>query len=284
MENAQIAKSSSKAAPMKGKEPSDQTLKKALSISLQTYISAITSAAMSSKYALNLELSVGLAVFSESGATNLRTKRILSDIYKDAGYKCENATDPDYKTVQRRINVAADLFNFLGADTIESWIGNNAEMAIINSIVEGLKQYDLKSINGVLALVGKPVTTKPAVSDAVKSAPKAEGQESPKKEDNSAGTQMAQAMEQALSNAKPIVSEDSITISKKEAASYHRWKKLVDKKGTKHISFKNVEMYVPLKATKDEILGAAMELLRYSESLISDEKESSKENQPAVVH
>lgn len=133
-----------------------------LAVSMQTYVNAITSAAGFSRSALNLELAVGLSVFANAGKADIDTKKVLYQVYAEAGYKCLSINDEDYKTVNRRINTAAELFKYIGGkEAIDEMTVATSEMQSINVIAQHLQsEFDFKGINSVLAAVGKPVILK----------------------------------------------------------------------------------------------------------------------------
>ena len=80
-----------------------------LSVSRATLISAITSAGMSRRYALQMELSSGLALFLSMGGVSADSKRALMDIYTESGYDCATYFGIDYKTCHRRAMASASL-------------------------------------------------------------------------------------------------------------------------------------------------------------------------------
>jgi hypothetical protein len=110
------------------------------------------------KQALHLEIAIALATFAQSEAgPSLEAKRAVMSVYADAGFDV-NPNGDDYKTVNRRINAAAALFNHMGMEAVtEAMSGKKDEKAI-----EALKtflttEFSFKGINSVLAAAGKPV-------------------------------------------------------------------------------------------------------------------------------
>lgn len=105
-----------------------------------------------------LEIGVSLAVFASSTTgTDLATKRVVMDIYSQAGF--DVGTDgTDYKTVRRRISTSAKLFNKLGADVVNAAMGGLRDMKAIKSLCHHMGEtYKFDTINAVLEFVGEPV-------------------------------------------------------------------------------------------------------------------------------
>jgi hypothetical protein len=109
--------------------------------------------------ALHLEIAVALANFAADGSfkPNLATKKHIMRQYGDAGF--EIATDgEDYKTINRRINAAADLYETIGRPAVYEAMGGKNDMEAIASLVDFLiKEYNFKGINSVLRAAGKEV-------------------------------------------------------------------------------------------------------------------------------
>jgi hypothetical protein len=116
-------------------------------LTLDTCTSALTAAAINHKAAIQLELAVGLAVFHLYKGTNKDARKMLAQAYSLAGWQCQKFADPDYKTVNRRINATASLYEKV---PVAKWIGRLEEMDIIQAICEGLEPYQLYTIQDVL--------------------------------------------------------------------------------------------------------------------------------------
>lgn len=129
-------------------------------ISLETCVSNINKAMTSRRLALQIELSVGLSVFAMHGSTSKEARDMLNQIYVNAGWRSADPRGLDYKTVNRRINATASLFDKLGAEEINNAIGNNKEQRAINAIAKHLEHYKLLTVNDVFAFAGKPVKVK----------------------------------------------------------------------------------------------------------------------------
>lgn len=129
-------------------------------ISLETYINNLAKSMASRRIALQIELSVGLSIFAIYGDTSNEAKTALAKLYGEAGYRCATPKEMDYKTVNRRINATASLFDKIGIESIQSAIGSNKEQRAINAIAKSLESYKLHTVNDVLAYVGKPQAKK----------------------------------------------------------------------------------------------------------------------------
>jgi hypothetical protein len=114
--------------------------------------------------ALQLELAVGLSLFStltEGSKVDLAHKKNLRGIYEKAGYACKTPVGEDYKTVARRVGVTADLFQFIGGfETIKDWVEDAPMKQHVHIIMSHLQEYNFNGINSVLAHIGKPVAVK----------------------------------------------------------------------------------------------------------------------------
>lgn len=128
------------------------------------WVTALSGAEGFHRDALQLELAVGLSVFSvkaDAVKVGLDAKKALKEIYSKAGYACATPQGEDYKTVSRRINVAADLYQWIGGrQTIVDWVEDAPPREQVKVIMEHVKGYQFDSINDVLAKMGKPVTVK----------------------------------------------------------------------------------------------------------------------------
>lgn len=134
-------------------------------LTLDTCTSALTAAAINHKAAIQLELAVGLAVFHLYNGTNKDARKMLVQAYALAGWQCQKFADPDYKTVNRRINATASLYEKV---PVAKWIGHLQEMDIIQAICEGLEPFQLYTIQDVLRYAaphkvqGKTLAVEPA--------------------------------------------------------------------------------------------------------------------------
>lgn len=124
------------------------------------FIAALEDAWVTRKESFHMEIAVGLALFAARGRADKPQKKELRELFASAGYACGSITGEDYKTVQRRIGVVADLFNFIGGvETIRDKVGDAKDRkkylaALTDYLDNELKVY---SINGILEYVKKPV-------------------------------------------------------------------------------------------------------------------------------
>lgn len=128
------------------------------------WVGALADAGGFHRDALNIELAVGLSLFAtkaDPSKVGLDTKKILKDVYAKAGYACATPQGEDYKTVNRRINVTADLYQHLGGrETIVDWIGDATPKQQVAMIAEHIKGYGFSGISAVMAHMGKAAAVK----------------------------------------------------------------------------------------------------------------------------
>lgn len=127
-------------------------------LDVSVYAEALTRANALAKASISLEMSVCMVIYALSGGTTLIGKRDVKRAYSAAGYKC-NPKGPDYKTVNRRLNAAAALYDKMGGTAkIIEIIGGYTGVAALVAINEHLNSvYTLTSINAVWAAAGRPV-------------------------------------------------------------------------------------------------------------------------------
>lgn len=223
--------------------------KRFLAISLQTYVSAMSSSLMSAKNAIMLETAIGLACYEENGGTHKDAKRALSIIYSQGGWNNLNPKDEDYTTVNRHLNAIADFYEWLDEGIISEWINKKTEMHAINAIVSELEQFNLRGINSLLSYAGKHPAKKAKEKAAqAEEQPKAEEKkpEQPAKEGpkaNWSGTEHGGGAEQANVTQLRRRTED------------------VAEEGTLYIMTQHLKIAIPPQTTKEEMLQAAQELL-----------------------
>lgn len=128
-------------------------------IDIARYVAALSQAAGFSKASIDLEMAVCLSIFAESGEANLAAKKEVLAAYSGAGWKCDTHTGDDYKTVSRRLNAAAALFDKMGGkkaiDEVTAGVPVEAHIgAIVNHLAE---TFELNSLNAVWAAAGRPV-------------------------------------------------------------------------------------------------------------------------------
>lgn len=146
------------------KEAKVHTLQKVSKTIENAWVSALTRAKGAHKDALAIEVSVGLALYAQKGASEkvgLDAKRALMGAYADAGFACRVHTDEDYKNINRRINAMADLYVKLdGRQTITDWIDGAAPKDQVEAILGHVVKFGFEGINSILHYVGKVGTRK----------------------------------------------------------------------------------------------------------------------------
>lgn len=116
-------------------------------LTIETCTTALRASATNYKAAIQLELAVGLAVFHMHGGTNREARSMLVAAYAATGWECTRITETDYKTVNRRINATAALYEKV---PVAKWVGQLTEMDVIQAICFGLEPYELYTIQDVL--------------------------------------------------------------------------------------------------------------------------------------
>lgn len=132
--------------------------KRFLQVSDGSCISQLEKAFGFGKSAIHLECAVALALFtfSDKGADR-ETKRHAMDLYGKAGYDV-NPNGEDYKTINRRVNAFATLYEYeerqAWMDAMDNQMEEQAIEALKNFLIQ---EYNFKGINDILAAAGKPV-------------------------------------------------------------------------------------------------------------------------------
>lgn len=139
------------------------------SVTAASCVRALEKAVGFGKNALYLEVGVALACFaSSSTGADLATKRVVMGVYQQAGFEVE-VNGRHYKTVNRRINASAALFNKLGESTVKVAMQGMRDGKAIDALCSYLSEtHKFDSINAVLEFVGKAVlqTNTPEVREA----------------------------------------------------------------------------------------------------------------------
>lgn len=115
-------------------------------ISAETCVAALNIAAFNRKTAFRVEMAVGLAVFLVHGGAGRDARRMLSKAYNSAGYECVQVTGIDYKTVNRRINATAALYEKL---PVKTWAGKHSENNLLAALCAGLEPYEFYGVRDV---------------------------------------------------------------------------------------------------------------------------------------
>jgi hypothetical protein len=117
---------------------------------IKAYAQIIHAAAMNRRAALQTELAVGFAVLLDSYPSKRLARAQLQKIYNDAGCKCENPNDVNWKSVNRRIAASSALFDFMGHQEVRNWAGDLQKAPLIDAIVKKLEPLKLNTVNEVL--------------------------------------------------------------------------------------------------------------------------------------
>lgn len=124
-------------------------------LSLDTCIKVVGESLLMGRKALKMELAVCLSIFAGAGKVDAQVKEVVMGVYQKAGYKWETSGDAHYKTANRRMNASAALYEKLGQEELQKWIGEAQEEKLIHAVVAGLEQYEFSSMDEVLYFVGK---------------------------------------------------------------------------------------------------------------------------------
>lgn len=127
-----------------------------VNISASTCIEALANAFLCRRQALQVELAVGLVIFSAEGEASKHAKNELRAMYASAGYLCATSKDADYKNINKRINITAALFAVTGKRQVRNWIGSKAEAEIINAVMSELEPLQFATLDDVLEYCGRP--------------------------------------------------------------------------------------------------------------------------------
>lgn len=117
---------------------------------IKAYAQIIHAAAMNRRAALQTELAVGFAVFLDSYPSKRLARAQLQKIYNDAGCKCADPTDVNWKSVNRRIAASSALFDFMGHEEVRSWAGDLTKGPLIEALVKKIEPLKLNTVNEVL--------------------------------------------------------------------------------------------------------------------------------------
>lgn len=264
----------------KGEKKHDERF---LGISTATLVTAIENAAGFSKSALHLELAVGLLLFANHGKADLAAKKDLAIVYQQAGYKCATPNDEDYKTVNRRINVAAEFFDWLdGADVVKGWITATSEMQSIQAIVRHLEdEFNFKGMNSVMAHIGKPVILKrdrerirkqveaasPARTTGEPAGPQPILPEQKSAEGQKQSEKAAEQPTAGQTGVAAALAQKSQETAQAAAKGETLRRRASDKQDTHVIQTAHMRVEVPMNVTKEELIQISTELLMLANTL-----------------
>lgn len=306
--NEQIANDTLKTMEATGnapKAPSNEEKldKRFLQVSEQSCITSLEKAHGFSKSALHLEAAVSLALFCFSnGGADRETKRYAMDLYGKAGYDA-NPNGEDYKTINRRVNAFASLFDHQGRDMfMEAMEGQTEEQAI-----EALKnfitqEFNFKGINDILAAAGKPVkqyavaASKAAASQPAQEPAPAKGEDGTAKQAEAApsgeAAQKAPEATQEGGKQEEVTPEDKATAAKlserieqnrQEAVSPNDMTRRVDDQPDSIIFHtERIHVALPRDIGADEVKEMALQLLAFAAQLdtaASTKKQTSRKSE-----
>lgn len=129
-----------------------------MKISRTVLINQLGVAAVNRRAAFLIEMAVGMAVYAQHTRVDKTSRAELYGLYGAVGYDCVAADGADYRTVHRRITAAGHLFEHTGAAAIETWCAGHSGADAVRAIVAQIAHLDVATVNGVLAMAGRPVT------------------------------------------------------------------------------------------------------------------------------
>jgi len=242
-------------------------------VTMKAMIDAISDAGAWSKQALEIELATGLALFVENDGVSLASKKLLQDIYGQAGYKVDSISAADYKTCRRRIDASSELYQHIGHDEIVSWIGRAKDRNAIQKIVTNLEQYNLTGIQSVFTLVGK----KQAAKDKATSQPLAAPSQKPSEAPQGAEQPSAIAAQGGAEKTSPEGSQQSLNDTAKLIGAAvaegraARGRRASDVEGAVTIKTAHLAITVAPDVPKEELMEMSMKLLEYINTMQAQE-------------
>lgn len=118
---------------------------------IRAYTKALVEAAMHKATALEIELSVGMAVMYECAPSKRLGRETLLTVYNGAGWQCDKPGALDWRAVNRRITACVALYDHLtkSGDLAQALDGVKPvdSVAALRPLVAALK---VKSVNEVL--------------------------------------------------------------------------------------------------------------------------------------
>lgn len=273
------------------KEQSDD--KRLLAISDKSCVTALEKALGFGKSALHLEIAVSLSIFAFSpNGADRESKRHAMEIYKEAGFDT-NPEGEDYKTVNRRINAAAALYEKQGRDMFVEAMDGAKEGKAIEALKNFLTQeFNFNGINAVLAAAGKPVKqyntpeyqakrTEEAAKDTKS---QAEGEKATKVEGQPAAEgkpaeQQAQTVTPEDKATAAAVGErmEQPTMTDAEKASMAR--RSTDTPNAVIIATEHLHLAIPRDISRDELQQLALKIMEFAANMDFDAE--SKKTQKA---
>ena len=122
-------------------------------LAVNSCVQAMQRALSFGKSALYLELAVSVSMFaSSSTGADRATKRKVEQVYAEVGF---DIAGTDYKTVRRRIDAGAALYEAEGAEAFLKIAEGLAEEEAIEAISVYIGTFQFSGINAVLEYAGK---------------------------------------------------------------------------------------------------------------------------------
>lgn len=120
-------------------------------------VKALSGAFILSARALQVEIAVAFVVFHQAGDTSAASKKLLRQVYADAGRRdCLLPESPAYQTVMRRIGRCADLLEALGWRRVRKVLRDQHGAAAIQAVVDFIAPLGIESMDDVAAHAGRP--------------------------------------------------------------------------------------------------------------------------------
>jgi len=205
---------------------------------IDLYAKALGKAFTHRRTALHLELAVGLCVFHDNKSEEPAQARVeLVRCYAETGYECMTPAGSDYKTVNRRVNTAWLLWEYLGgARKVRlGRVNGTARIDAAKKIVEAL---EVRSVYDVMELVGRS-----------------------QRRERDLGSEHATDTTQSASSANVNASLS---------------RRATDAPGVVHVKTRHIDVPIPPDATKRELLTLADKLIKLAEKLGENEKPTTK--------
>lgn len=210
-------------------------------LSMETCVEALNRSAMNRKVAIQLEIAVGLAVFLLHSGAGKDARTMLNDAYAAAGYRCSKVSEIDYKTINRRINATAELYEKL---PVATWAGKLREEKLLIAMYQGIEPYEFYTIADVQRFCHPERVTAPP------------SQQLKVKPNTDILTPAAGGGEQ-----KNHSGQDKVVSMFRRAADQVA-------KGARHIETQHLALMIPKDTNRNELIELAMRLLE-----IANEKE-----------
>lgn len=122
---------------------------------IRAYTKALVEAAMHKQSALEIELSVGMAVMYECAPSKRLGRETLLTIYNGAGWQCEKPGTLDWRAVNRRITATIALYDKFMAQDVAALADTHKAADLVNALRPAVAALKVKSVNEVLLACDK---------------------------------------------------------------------------------------------------------------------------------